>query len=128
MDKQLIEKTKKLIKESNLSQEAKSQLFSLMDFINYPEVKERILKILDTEEKITKLEIQYLKKLEERLRGSDIFGYSKSGMVIPSNTRQNLNNQQSNTVTPQPINTSTPIQNQNNQPVNTQINPAVNPV
>ena len=84
MDPQLVKQTKESIKNSALSKEGKTQLLSLMDFINYPEVKERILKILDVEKKITDLELKYLKELDKKFRESDLFGYSKSGMHIAS--------------------------------------------
>jgi hypothetical protein len=89
MEKQLVKETKKYIKESSLSEEAKMQLLSLMDFINYPEVKQRILQILDTEEKLTDIEIQYLKELNKKFRNTDIFGYAKQTMKIPGQTRTN---------------------------------------
>lgn len=95
MEKQLIKETKRYIKESNLSEEAKLQLLSLMDFINHPEVKEKVLQILEAEEKLTDLEIKYLKEMNRRFRNTDIFGYEKQSMKIPNQTNsstQSTNN------------------------------------
>lgn len=108
MDKQQIEETKKYIKESKLSKEAKIQLVSLMDFINYPEVKEKVLRILDVEEKLTDLEIKYLKEMNERFRKTDLFGYSKEGITVNNQMRQNLNpNREKNTFQSQDSGSST---------------------
>jgi len=106
MDPQLVKQTKEFIKNSELTKEAKAQLLSLMDFIKYPEVKERILKILDVEKKVTDLELKYLKELDKKFRESDLFGYSKSGMHI--HPQQTINNV--------PVQSETQPQNQ--QPIN----------
>lgn len=132
MEQQLIEKTKKAIKESKLSKDTKTQLLSLMDFINYPEVKERVLKILELEKKVSDLELKYLKEMNKRFRESDIFGYEKEGAVMPNNTRQQMESGNP----PQPItppntqdnqravnNTPIQINTQQNQPQNTQASP-----
>jgi hypothetical protein len=118
MDPQLVKQTKEFIKNSELTQEAKTQLLSLMDFLNYPEVKERILKILDVEKKVTNLELKYLKELDKKFRESDLFGYSKSGMHMPSQ-QQVAQSQEGVTQQPgnnAPVQPATPPQNQ--QPVN----------
>lgn len=138
MEKQLIEKTKKAIKESKLSEDTKIQLLSLMDFINYPEVKERVLKILELEKKVSDLELRYLKEMNKRFRDSDIFGYEKESTVIPNNTRKQMEPE----TPPQPVTSpntqddqravnNTPIQinTQQNPPQNNQVNtpPTVQP-
>jgi hypothetical protein len=92
MDKQRIDEIKKRIKESHLTDETKTQLLSLMDFINYPEVKERILRIIELEEKVTDLEVKYLKEMDRRFRESDLFGYDQKAFVIPTNTRKQMEN------------------------------------
>jgi hypothetical protein len=129
MDKKFINETKEYIKQSDLSKEAKTQLLSLMDFINYPEVKEKILRILDTERKITQVELKYLKEMEKRFKNSDIFGYSKQSMSIPQNMGKPLTNTYQDRIndTGQSLNQSSTNPQQSQQTNNGNVsNPAVN--
>jgi hypothetical protein len=96
VDPQVIQKIKETINQSNLTKTTKTQLLSLMDFVNYPEVKSKILEILDMEDKVTDIQIKYLKEMEQRFRNSDLFGYSNGSMSIPKNMRENLANNQNN--------------------------------
>jgi hypothetical protein len=128
MDKQQIEETKKYIRESALSKEAKIQLVSLMDFINYPEVKDRVLKVLDVEEKLTDLEIKYLKEMNERFRNTDLFGYSKESITVNNQMKQNSNTKtENNTFQPQNSEPSTVATNNQVQPT-TSSNPNIGSV
>jgi hypothetical protein len=128
MEKQLIEETKKYIKESSLSEEAKIQLLSLMDFVNYPEVKEKVLQILDAEEKLTDLEIKYLKEMNKRFRNTDLFGYNKQGIQVSQTMKQNMttnNEANAQKATPSP---STVTANNQVQPQTTNTNPNSGPI
>ena len=122
MDKQEIEETKKYIKESKLSKEAKMQLLSLMDFINYPEVKERVFKVLDVEEKLTDLEIRYLKEMNDRFRKTDLFGYNQQSPKVNEQMKQNL------AVNPASEQVSTQVPEPSNMPTSDQVQPTTNSI
>lgn len=107
---------KKYVKNSNLSQEVRDYILSLIDFAHYPEVRDSILQVLDLEEKATKMELDRLKEEKKKIIETDLFGYNKNQGIIPPQKQQMID--QANTTVQQGMSQQT--QSPNNQTIQQQ--------
>ena len=67
MDQNKGNRVRETIQKSELSEDAKSQLLPLVDFLDNPEVKQRFLEILQIEEDIIDIKLQHVKDLQSNL-------------------------------------------------------------